>query len=169
MTYLRNAVAAISLTALVASPAFVHAQEKKWGTVGQAVTLTSCVEKGHRADTFILTHVADVPVHPATMGKVVYWLDSVKELRKHVGHQVRVIGAITEVKQGEMEVKAGDDSKGGWYVEIEGPGKDVETTPSKAGVESTAGRQSGKNDVKTTLVRLKVNEITMVAASCPTM
>ncbi|HXG88379.1 MAG TPA: hypothetical protein VNJ02_08595 [Vicinamibacterales bacterium] len=137
-------------------------------SVGQAVTLTSCIEKGQRADTFILTHTADVPAHPASMGRVVYWLDTVKPLRAHVGHQVRVMGTISEVKMEEMEVKTGDDGTGGWSVEIEGPGKDVRVTPAQAGV-STAGRKSGQNDIKTTLVKLKVSDVTMVAASCPAM
>jgi len=55
-----------------------------------------------------------------------------------------------------MEVKLGDDEKGGWVVEIEGPGRDVRTTPEKAGV-STAGRKDERRDIKTTLLKLKVN------------
>ena len=138
----------------------------KYYAVGNAVTLTSCVEKGQRDNTFVLTKTADVPAHPATFGRVVYWLDSVKDLPPHVGHSVRVQGTVTEVKQGEMEVKSGADTAGGgWYVEIEGPGKDIHTSPDKAGV-TTAGRDPGKNDVKTTLVKLKVSEVTMTAPTC---
>jgi len=165
----RRTVVALAVAALAASSAILNAQSEqradKWGTVGQHVTLSACVEKGQQPDTFILTDVADVPVHPATMGRVVYWLDSVKELRKHIGHEIRVMGAITEVKQSEMEVKAGDDKQGGWYVEIEGPGKDVRTPAEKASV-TTAGRKDEKDDVKTTLVKLKVHEITMTAPAC---
>jgi hypothetical protein len=150
----------------VGAQAQQSAQQKAAHTTGGKVTLTSCVEKGQKADTFLLTHTADVPVHPATMGRVVYWLNDVKPLRAHVGHQIRVNGTITEVKQEEMEVKAGDDGKGGWNVEIEGPGRDVRADAAKAGV-SGAGRQSGKNDIKTTLVKLKVDDVVMVAASCP--
>jgi hypothetical protein len=106
-----------------------------------------------------------VPVHPETMGRVVYWLNDVKVLRPHVGHQIRVKGTITEVKQSEIEIKAGEDGQGGLNVEIEGPGPDVRTTAAKAGV-SSAGRSPGKDDIKTTLVKLKVGEVTMVAASC---
>ena len=136
-------------------------QHGTWGTVGQEVTLSACVQKGMNSDTFILTHVADVPVHPATSGRVVYWLDKKDELRKHVGHQIRVTGKITEVKPSEMEIKAGDAADGGWYVEIEGPGKDVRTTPSNVGVPP--GR---KQEIGTTLVRLKLSEIVMAAPSC---
>jgi hypothetical protein len=133
-------------------------------TKGQSVTLMSCVEKGLKPDTFILTHTADVPVHPTTMGRVVYWLDSVKPLRSHVGHQVRIMGTVSDVKQAEMEVKLGEDAEGGWTVEIEGPGRDVRTTPERAGVPTARSNQ--KTDIKTTLVKLKVTDITMVADRC---
>jgi hypothetical protein len=133
--------------------------------VGSKVTLSSCVERGDKADTFILTRTADVPVHPATHGRVVYWLDDARRLRAHVGHEVRVIGTITDVKQGEMEVTLGADPAGGWTVEIEAPGRDVRSSPSKAGVDAAA-RQSGSTDIRTTLVKLKVEEVTMAAAKC---
>ena len=162
------AVIAAALAGILASSvgAQQHEGHQQWGTVGQEVMLTACVEKGSNDDTFVLTSVADVPVHPATMGRVVYWLDSVKDLKKHVGHQVRVSAKITEVEQSEMEVKAGDDDKGGWYVEIEGPGRDVRTPAANVGV-SGAGRRDEADDIKTTLVKLKVGEILMVAPSCP--
>jgi hypothetical protein len=143
-----------------------HDDHHKWGAVGQDVTLTSCITKGQDDGTFLLTQVADVPVHPATMGRVVYWLDSVKDIKGHVGKQVRINAKVTEVKQGEMEVKAGDDDKGGWYVEIEGPGRDVRTPASNVG-ESPAGRKDEAKDIKTTLVRLKVSEVVRVAENCP--
>jgi hypothetical protein len=78
------------------------------------------------------------------------------------------MGTITDVDSEEMEVKLGEDGKGGWTVEIEGPGKNVRGTAAQAGV-ATAGRQSGKNDIKTTLVKVKIDNVTMVAASCPRM
>ena len=170
MTHIHKAGAALVAVGLVLTTGAVSTQDKSAShyTVGQNVTLTSCVEKGQKPDTFVLTKTADVPVHPATMGRVVYWLDTVKPLREHVGHQVRVQGTITEVKQEEMEVKLGEDGKGGWSVEIEGPGRDVRTTPEKAGVD-VASRQNQKDDIKTTLVKLKVADVTMTAPSCPTM
>jgi hypothetical protein len=167
MTLIRNLAAAVFVAGLAGS-AISNAQtptDKPMAT-GQEVTLTACVEKAEKPDTFILTQVADVPAHPATMGRVVYWLDDVKDLRGHLGHQVRIAGKVTEVKPGEMEVKLGEDGKGGIAVEIEGPGRDVRTTPEKAGV-SPAGRESQKNDIKTTLVKLDVGNVTMTSQSCP--
>ena len=160
----RNALAIVVLGIAAANtPLLSSGQHER--TVGQEVMLSSCVEAGQKPDTFVLTHTADVPVHPASSGRVVYWLDTVKPLREHVGHQVRVKGTITDVKQNEMEVKLGEDGKGGWTVEIEGPGRDVRTTPDKAGVD-TANRRSEEDDIKTTLVKMKVNEVVMTAEKC---
>jgi hypothetical protein len=169
MTHIQKAAAALVAAGLAVTTAAMAAQDRSAAhhNVGQNVTLTSCVEKGQTPDTFILTKTSDVPVHPPTLGRVVYWLDTVKPLREHVGHQVRVVGSITEVKQGEMEVKLGDDEKGGWVVEIEGPGRDVRTTPEKAGV-AVEGRESQKDDIKTTVVKLKVSDVTMTSSTCPT-
>ena len=168
MTKLLSLVAALAISAGAGTAsAQEHEGHHQWGTVGQTVTLSACVEKGLKDNTFLLTHVADVPVHPATMGRVVYWLDSVKEVKKHVGRQIRISGKIAEVKQSEMEVKAGDDDNGGWYVEIEGPGRDVRTAAENVGV-SGAGRKDEAADIKTTLVTLKISDVTRVADSCPT-
>ena len=163
MTYIKHAVAAFAAAGLIIGSAAVSAQSEP--TKGSSVMLTSCVEKGQKADTFVLTHVADVPAHPATHGgRVVYWLDreTAKKLKPHVGHQIRVSGTVTDVDKREMEMKATDD---GMLVEIEGPGRDVRTTPNKASV-SPAAAMAGR-DMRTTLVKLKVDKLDMVAANCP--
>ena len=171
MTRISNVIAAVGLaTGLTFADAAAqsqqdHQQHHGWGSKGQEVVLTACVERGQKDDTFVLTQVADVPVHPATMGRVVYWLNSVKDVKKHVGRQVRIEGKIDEVEQSEMEVKSGDDEGEGWYVEIEGPGRDVRTAAAKVGV-SPADRKDEADDIKTTLVRLKVDEVKRVADSC---
>ena len=172
MTRMRNIAAAAGVAAgLALATGSAQAQQDHenhqgdWGKKGQDVTLTACVERGQKDDTFILTQVADVPVHPSTMGRVVYWLDSVKDVKKQVGRQVRIEAEIDKVEQSEMEVKAGDDEGGGWYVEIEGPGRDVRTAAENVGV-SPAGRKGGADDIRTTLVRLKVDEVTRVADAC---
>ena len=168
---LRNSVAAagaavaLAMSNVAAQSPQDHHKDHGWGTKGQEVTLTACVERGQKDDTFILTQVADVPVHPQTMGRVVYWLDSVKDVKKHVGRQIRITAKIDEVEQSEMEVKSGEGDGGGWYVEIEGPGRDVRTTPGNVGV-SAAGRKDQVDDIKTTLVKVDVSEVTRVADAC---
>jgi hypothetical protein len=150
---------------LSAQPQPDRKHSQHW-TKGQDVTLSACVARGEKDDTFVLTHVADVPVHPATMGRVVYWLDTVKDVKQHVGGEVHIVGKIDDVKQGEMELRSGEDERGGWYVEIEGPGRDVRTSAAKAGV-SAADRKNASGEIKTTLVRLKVDDVKRVADRCP--
>lgn len=162
MNYLKHSAALVAATGLIIFSAGLAAQsglEK-----GSSVALTSCVEKGQKADTYVLTHVADVPTQTATHGsRLVYWFDrdTAKKLKSHVGHQIRINGTVTDVEKREMEMKATDD---GMMVEIEGPGRDVRTTPNKAGV--SAATAMANHDVKTTLVKLKVSELAMVADKC---
>jgi hypothetical protein len=170
MTHIQTVAAAFAIAGMaMASPAASpQTKPDDERAVGSKVTIMTCVEKGQKADTFLMTNVAAVPVHAESHGRVVYWFDTVKPLRAHVGHQVRIMGSITDVDSEEMEVKLGEDGKGGWTVEVEGPGQNVRATAAQAGV-ATAGRESGKNDIKTTLVKVKIDNVTMVAASCPTM
>ena len=163
MTHIKQALAAGAVAGLIIGSAAAYAQSEP--TKGSSVMLTSCVEKGQKDDTYVLTHVADVPSHPATHGgRVVYWLDrdTAKKLKPHVGHQIRLAGTVSDVDKREMEMKATDE---GMLVEIEGPGKDVRTTPNKAGIPP-ATAMAGR-DARTTLVKLKVDKLDMVAANCP--
>ena len=166
MQHMKNTVAGLVAAGLIVGGGLVAAQNRDEPTVGSTVTLTSCVEKGQSDGTYVLTHVADVPVHPPTKGgKVVYWLDkdTANKLRSHVGHQLRVMGKITDVDKKEIEVKKADD--GGLFVEIEGPGRDVRTSLGTVGV-AAAGPTEGKTDIVTTVVKLKVDKLEMVSDRC---
>jgi hypothetical protein len=151
--------------AISGSSAFAQSKPDDERAVGSKMTLNTCVEKGVKADSFVMTHSIAVPAHAPSHGRVIYWLDSVKQLRAHVGHQVHITGTITDVDSEEMEVKLGEDGKGGWTVELEGPGKDVIATPDQLQL-STAGRAGSKADIKTTVVKVKVDSLTMVGATC---
>ena len=161
MNYIKQAGALFAAAGLIIGSTAVAAQEP---TKGSSVALTSCVEKGQKADTYVLTHVADVPTQQATHGsRVVYWFDrdTANKLKSHVGHQIRIDATVSDVEKREMEMKATDD---GIMVEIEGPGRDVRTTPNRAGV--SAATAMANQDVKTTLVKLKVSKLAMVADKC---
>jgi hypothetical protein len=165
MTHIRYALAGIFAAGLIttATPG-IAGQDRSEPSVGSTVALSSCVAKGQKDDTFVLTDVADVPVHPATKGgKVVYWIDKVEWLKPHVGHQIRLTGTITDVDKQEIEVKT--DGKGGAWVEIEGAGKQVKTTTREAGL-GPANPNVREMDIPTTLVRLKVAGVTMVSERC---
>jgi hypothetical protein len=139
---------------------------------GATVTLQGCVVAAEKKDTYVLTNVREWPIGNSDMGKYgkrYYWIDKAgKEMQAHLGHTVQVIGKISDVEKSEMEFKKGDAGMG-MNVEIEGPGKDVVTPAANANVNA-AGAQAGKNDISITLLKLKVEEIKMTAATCsPTM
>jgi hypothetical protein len=62
-----------------------------------------------------------------------------------------------------MELKAGE-SGNGFNVEIEGPGRDVVTPAGNAGVN--AGSRPNKSDIPITLLKMKIDDIKMVSATC---
>jgi hypothetical protein len=169
MTHIRHTVAAIVAAGLICGATVAAAQ----GTPahgperGSAVTLTSCVAKAQNDDgeKFILTHLADVPSYPEIHGRVVYWVEEVAKIRPHVGHQIRLTGTITDVDKAEMEVKLGADDKGGAIVEIEGHGTEVKTSPKNADV-STRNQTEREREIPTTVVKLRVDRVDMIAATC---
>ena len=138
---------------------------------GSMVTLQGCVTAAEKKDTYVLTNVREWPVGDSDMGKYgkrYYWIDKAgKDLRQHGGHTIQVVGKISDVSKSEIELKAGE-SDGGMTVEIEGPGKDVRTTAENAQVGAITGK-SEKKDIPITLLKLKVDDIKMIAASCNPM
>ena len=98
-------------------------------------------------------------------GRVVYWLDrdTAKKLAPHVGHQIRVVGKITDVEQ------AGDGSEGDrrrrMFVEIEGPGQRRADHARQGGV-SAAGPTEARRTSRRRVVKLKVDKLEMVADRC---
>ena len=122
-----------------------------------------------KKDTYVLTGVREWPVGKSEMGKHgprMYWIDkSAKDLKGHLGHTVQLTGKITDVEKSEMEIKTGESGTG-IVVEIEGPGKDVRTSPKNAGVSASA--RPNKDDIKITLLKLHIDELKMLSATCST-
>jgi hypothetical protein len=131
---------------------------------GATVTLQGCVVAAEKKDTWVLTNVREWPIANSDMGKFgkrYYWLDKLgKDLRGHAGHTIQVVGKIDEVKKSEIDIKTGEDPTG-MTVEIEGPGTDVKTTAANAQVGAISGK-----DIPITLLKVKVDDIKMIAANC---
>lgn len=133
---------------------------------GAAVAIEGCVTAGQKADTYVLGSVTEIPGAPVETGmRRFYWLNSTKQLRGHVGHVVRIAGRIDKIEKHELEVKLGANDDGSAVVEIEGPGKQVKTSPATVGV-STAGQTAKEVDIPTTVIRLKVDKVTMLKGTC---
>lgn len=157
----------VGLTAVSAEQADGKKYEK-----GATVTLQGCVVAAEKKDTYVLTNVREWPIANSDMGKYgkrYYWIDKAgKDMKDHLGHTVQVIGKISDVEKSEIEFKTGENGVG-MNVEVEGPGKDVVTSGGNANVSVPAGQKAGKNDIPITLLKLKVDEIKMTAATCNAM
>lgn len=153
-------------TGITAVSAQEQADSKKYDK-GSTVTLQGCVVAAEKKDTYVLTNVREWPIGNSDMGKFgkrYYWIDkNAKDFRAHGGHTIQIVGKITDVEKSEIEVKAGE-SDGGTTVEVEGPGRDVKTTAENAQVGAITG--TDKKDIPITLLKLKVDDVKMVAANC---
>ena len=149
------------------SPVAAQAQaDGKKFDKGSTVTLQGCVVAAEKKDTYMLTNVREWPLAVSDMGKHgkrMYWIEKSDKMKAHVGHTIQVIGKITDVEKSEMELKAGENGNG-FTVEIEGPGRDVVTTPGNAGVKTES--LPNKNDIKITLLKMKIDDIKMTAPTC---
>lgn len=144
--------------ALAQDHAAHHAQDKLMK--GAAVAIEGCVTAGENDDTFVLGAVKEIPGRPLDTGlRRFYRLDSVDELRGKAGQIVRVEGRIDGIEEGKLEVKPGKADDGGTIVELEGPGRDIDTTPAVVG---TTGATAGKTTV--TVIKLDVDKVTPLRA-----
>jgi hypothetical protein len=166
---MKTAIAVVVALGIGAGMTAVSAREQdsKKFDKGSTVTLQGCVVAADKKDTFVLTNVREWPIADSDMGKYgkrYYWIDKhAKDFREHGGHTIQLVGKITEVKKSEIDVKTGDDPTG-MTVEIEGPGKDVKTSAGNAGVNPAA--RPNKEDIKITLLKLKVEDVKMIAPNC---
>lgn len=150
----------------IAGPQPVAAQDAKKFEKGSTVTLQGCVIQAEKKDTFVLTNVREWPVAATDMGKHgkrMYWIEKTDKMKDHAGHTIQIIAKISDVEKSEMEIKPGENGNG-WNVEIEGPGKDVVAPASTAGVKMES--RPNKDDIPITLLKLKIDEIKMIASTC---
>ena len=103
----------------------------------------------------------------AHLRKRIYWLENTKEIQGHLGHQVRITGRVNDLERSEIEVDLGVGPKGGAVAKIEGPGgAEVKVLAADVGL-SQAAKPKSEVDVKTTLVKMKINKVTRLAGTCP--
>ena len=170
--------AATAGTLILAIAPAVAAQQPSTSTPGAAspgmVTLRGCVTPGAEMDSFVLTRVQEVTPGKSAMPaeahgrRVIFWLDDEKAIAPHSGKTVEVHGMLGQVEQSEVELKIGRYRDGGLLVEFEGPGKDVvasaDTIPAPVGTTGSAA--PGRNDLKTFLVHVKVNDVRTIEPAC---
>jgi hypothetical protein len=142
---------------------------------GGKITLHGCVRPGIDKNTVLMTDVIEVTdaghsAMPAEAHgrKILFWLDRDEPLKAHVGHMVEVTGRSSGLEKSEIELKAGRQKDGGLVAEFEGPGRDVKAPNDIVGSAiGTAGRvAAGQNDVPTFLLKVKVDSVRAVNATC---
>lgn len=152
----------ISAAPVLAQDHAAHHQADAKLIKGASVAIEGCVTQGENDDTFVLGSVMEIPGRPVETGKRrVYWLDSVSQLRGQAGQVVRVEGRIDGIEEGKLDVKPGKADDGGTLVELEGPGRDIDTTPAVVG---TAGAGASGPKPTFTVIRLDVDKVTRVRA-----
>jgi hypothetical protein len=160
----------LAACALTAVPLAAAPQKDKpaAGQDANAITLRGCVVPGEDKGTYVLTHVSEVaqPGHSAMPEeahgrRVLFWLDRREDMLKHQNKAVTVKGTLLGFQNSEIELKNGATKDGDLLAEFEGPGKDVRVPNSVvAAAVGTSGRTTPeKNDIKTMLVKVKVNDI----------
>lgn len=135
---------------------------------GADIIIEGCVAAGEKSGTYLLGSVNEVQAVPvAAMRRRVYWLDSTKHIKGHVGHQVRIAGRVTDLERSEIEIDLGAGANGGAIAKIEGPGgQDVSTPVAKVGMGPVGTKGQLDADVPITLVKIKVSNVTRLAGSC---
>jgi len=147
----------------VAQDHAAHHQQTKL-MKGASVAIEGCVTAGENDDTYVLGAVREIPGQPVATGlRRFYRLDSVDELRGKVGQIVRVEGRIDGIEDGQIEIKPGKAEDGGVLVELEVPGRDVDTTPATVSV-GTAGASADTPKTTITVIKLDVDKVTVVRA-----
>ncbi|MDQ3069193.1 MAG: hypothetical protein M3R55_05630 [Acidobacteriota bacterium] len=134
---------------------------------GASIAIEGCVEAGLKKDTYLIGSVKEVPGAPVETGRWrIYWLDSTKHLKGHVGHMVQISGRIKDLERSEMEVELGAGEDGGAVAKIEGPGMAEVRVPAASVGTSTAGQTKKEVDIPITLVKIHVDKVTMIKAGC---
>jgi hypothetical protein len=164
------------MLALAPAVTAAQAQSSNAGTNAkqQEVTLEGCVVPGVDKNTAALKTVTEIaePGHsvmPAEAHgrRVVFWLTPDDQIVQHVGQMVQVRGVTSKIEKSEIELKPGHQASGGTVVEFEGPGKDVKVSNDAIGdAIGTSGKKAGDKDVPTFLIRVNVNDVKQLEATC---
>ena len=173
---LRRAVLTFGVAAFAVNGAAIAAgQDAHQVRKGSMVNVTACVTPSidGDADEFVLTNVVDVPAHPATAGKVFYWLADRKQFTSYVGKRVQFDAEIDAADRMIIEIKHRDGSRNNKadpvVAEIDIDGDEIWIKPELIGLSSAMTDPDDDVDVPVTSVKLRLrNTATVVSGACNT-
>lgn len=159
----------------VNSAAVAAAQDAHEMRKGSMVNITACVTPSidGDADEFVLTNVVAVPAHPASAGKVFYWVGDRSKFTSFVGKRVQFDAEIDDADRMIIEIKHRDGSRNDKpdpvVAEIDIEGDEIWIKPELIGLSSAMTDPDDDVDVPVTSVKLKVrNTATVVSGACNT-
>jgi hypothetical protein len=131
------------------------------------ITMRGCVQDGVEKGHYVLRNFAEVPAAGASAmpkfahgRRVIFWLEDLPKLNKHLNRMVEVKGTFVDITESETDPKTRD---GRMIIEFEGPGRDVDLTAAQA--REVVGT-SGTEKTLILLVRVNVDDVKEVAGSC---
>lgn len=127
----------------------------------KSLTIRGCVWAGIRSNTFMLMNVTEVsPAGDSAPAAVLYWLNTTRGLKQHIGETVDVTGTVSMGESGMGKVQT-----------LPVPATDRSIVVIKRGrrevAVSTNVRSSTTEMQEKPLRELKVESVRMVMPSCP--
>ena len=155
------------LAASVVSTTAQEVNDAKNFAVGAKVQLQGCVISGEKAGTYVFSGVMVWPVANSPIGQYGprhFWLENAgPRLADHVGKTIQVTGTIADLTESEIEREPGSSHVGS-RVAIELPRGDIFTSPDNAGIP--ASQLGNKEDMKITLLKVKIESLLTVLKTC---
>jgi hypothetical protein len=134
---------------LVLVPSLAAAQTQPSPTLkGNTVTLRACVQQGTHGSVAALRQVRVVaPAGAIASPRVMYWFaKNLDGFRTYTGNEVEIVGTVSDVLTGPLELKATD----GVFAEVQPPAGE----PTPVGTTGT--------DLPTTVVKADVTKLRML-------
>lgn len=160
---------------LFAVPVFAYPQKAldRSTLKGVDVRVRGCVKAGIDPGTVVLDHVSEVardgtllPQPKPGLPTAVYSFDNASKILPYLGRTVEVRGSIKDIRDSTIEIKPAPERNGELIAELPVEGPDVKATLDEVPLPvGTSGRNTSLRSVE---LRMTVDEVTQVAASCAT-
>lgn len=133
------------------------------------ITISGCVERGTKADTFLIKNVSLVEGTPpagTSPNQLYLRLDTTRGLKDHVGHRVDIHGIADfgDIDSGTLEVIKQSDGTVAVSLTSERETVTADLSPTDATAAAAPVGTSGRAEVPT--YQLNVESIRMVAPTC---
>jgi hypothetical protein len=160
---------ALFASLVLVAPAVAQTPQPQPTLKGNTVTLRACVQPGTHGSVAVLRRVEVVtPGRAIDTPRVMYWFArNLDDFRTNTGNEVEIVGTISEVLTGPVELKATD----GVFAEVQAPA-DRQTASVDPGVKAvgTAGTSAkapdatsaGVDDLPMTVVKADVTKMRML-------